>query len=163
MSGERHAVLLSGAGRYADPWHPFAETSARLAELLNECGYVVTTRTDVDEALAEGMTDAELLVVNIGLPRDGAAAPTADGRRGLAGYLDTGRPILAVHAAVTSLIDAPQWRRALGGTWIRGVSMHPPHGSARVRLAPHPLLNGMTDFELSDERYSFLRTAEGRI
>jgi hypothetical protein len=36
------ALLLSGVGRYADPWHPFAETSAALAGLLRKR---VTTST----------------------------------------------------------------------------------------------------------------------
>ena len=35
------AIILSGAGRYADPWHPYAETSARLAELAATAGYDV--------------------------------------------------------------------------------------------------------------------------
>lgn len=33
------ALILSGAGRYADPWHPYAETSARLASLVAEAGF----------------------------------------------------------------------------------------------------------------------------
>ena len=34
-------LLLSGAGRFADPWHPFAQTSERLAGLLTELGHRV--------------------------------------------------------------------------------------------------------------------------
>ena len=32
------AVVISGAGRYADPWHDFAGTSAQLAAELAELG-----------------------------------------------------------------------------------------------------------------------------
>ena len=31
-------LIISGAGDYADSWHPFAETSARLAELIGSLG-----------------------------------------------------------------------------------------------------------------------------
>jgi hypothetical protein len=81
---EPQALLLSGTGRYADPWHPFAETSAALAGLLREQGFGVEMADDVDAALArlaapDGPADADLpdlLVVNVGLPRDGRPALT---------------------------------------------------------------------------------------
>ena len=53
------ALLLSGVGRYADPWHPFAATSAALAGLLGEAGFSVELAEDVDAALA-GMAAPDL-------------------------------------------------------------------------------------------------------
>ncbi|WP_460573480.1 ThuA domain-containing protein [Humibacter soli] len=46
-------TVISGSGRYADPWHPFAETSERIAGILEDAGHDVTISGDVDARLAE--------------------------------------------------------------------------------------------------------------
>ena len=163
------ALLLSGVGRYADPWHPFAETSAALASLLREAGFDVVIPADVDGALEELAGTAEtglpeLLVVNVGLPRDGHQSPgTPVAAAGLVRWLGSGRPMLVSHSSSTSFVDSPEWERGLGGRWVRGTSMHPEYGPATVRIRPDsgPLVAGVQDFTLPDERYSWLRTAPG--
>lgn len=155
-------MLLSGSGRYADPWHPFAETSAAVASLLEEHGIAVETADDVDATL-ESFQDAsawpDLLVVNVGLPRDGGTSPGTDAARaGLDAWAASGRPLLALHSSSTSFVDSESWELVLGGRWVRGVSMHPPYGDARVLLeGSFPV--GLSDFTLDDERYSWLRTS----
>ena len=167
------ALLLSGTGRYADPWHPFAETSGALAGLLREAGFGVDMADDVDAALAGlvapggraqgGAAGApDLLVVNVGLPRDDLPSPgTPDASAGLRRWLAGGRPMLVSHVSSTSFLDSPEWAEALGGRWIRGTSMHPEYGPAAIHVHPEtgPLVEGITDFELLDERYSYLQTA----
>ena len=163
------ALLLSGVGRYADPWHPFAETSTALAGLLRETGYDVDLPTDVDAALA-GLARADeadlpdLLVVNAGLPRDGRPSPeTPEAAAGLTRWLNSARPLLASHVSATSFVDLPEWEAGLGGCWVRGQSMHPEYGPAAIHTLPDsgPLVVGIPDFKLLDERYSWLRTAPG--
>ena len=161
------ALLLSGTGRYADPWHPFAETSAALASLLREAGAEVEVADDVDTAL-EGLGTSQpgpdLLVVNVGLPRDGGTSPgTAAATRGLESWVAGGGPLLACHVSSTSFVDTPVWEQALGGSWVRGTTMHPDYGPAHVLMDPRsgPLAAGIPDFELPDERYSWLRTLPG--
>jgi hypothetical protein len=158
------ALLLSGAGRYADPWHPFGETSEALAGLLREAGFGVDIADDVDTALAglaaPGLPD--LLVVNVGLPRDGQPSPgTPDASAGLRRWLADGRPLLVSHVSSTSFLDSPEWPDALGGRWVRGTSMHPEYGPAAIHVLPDSgaLVKGIPDFELLDERYSYLQTA----
>ena len=157
------ALFLSGTGRYADPWHPFAETTAALQSLLREAGFEVQTADDVDSALAGLETEAawpDLLAVNVGLPRDGGASPgTAAAARGLEAWVAGGRPLLASHVSSTSFVDSPAWEEALGGRWVRGTSMHPDYGSARILVdrASGPVAVGIADFDLPDERYSWLR------
>jgi type 1 glutamine amidotransferase len=160
------ALVLSGGGRYADPWHPFAETSAALAGILAEAGFGVETADDVDAALADlarpGLPD--LLVVNVGLPRDGNPSPgTPEAAAGLRRWLAAGRPILVSHVSSTSFLDSPEWEDALGGRWIRGTSMHPEYGPAAIHVVPESgaLVAGIGGFELMDERYSYLQTAPG--
>ena len=184
------ALLLSGTGRYADPWHPFAETSEALAGLLREAGFGVEIADDVDAALAglaapggtaqggtahsgpaprgpahrgpAGTGLPDLLVVNVGLPRDGLPSPgTPDASAGLRRWLADGRSMLVSHVSSTSFLDSPEWADALGGRWIRGTSMHPEYGPAAIHVHPEtgPLVEGIPDFELLDERYSYLQTA----
>lgn len=177
------ALLLSGVGRYSDPWHPFTETSAALAGLLREAGFGVEMADDVDAALAglvtPGVREAagdqrapgvagtdlpDLLVVNVGLPRDERPSPgTAEAAAGLVSWLAAGRPLLVSHVSSTSFLDSPEWAAAMGGRWIRGTSMHPEYGPSAIHIVPEsgPLVGGIGDFELMDERYSYLQTSPG--
>lgn len=183
MTAERlkgpSALLLSGTGRYADPWHPFGETSEALAGLLREAGFGVDIADDVDTALARlaapggtahggtahggaaGTGLPDLLVVNVGLPRDDRPSPgTPEAAAGLRRWLADGRPLLVSHVSSTSFLDSPEWQEALGGRWVRGTSMHPEYGPAAIRVVPESgaLVKGIPDFELLDERYSYLQT-----
>lgn len=156
------ALLLSGTGRYSDPWHPFAETSAALAELLQRSGLTVETADDVDSALQSLQDRAawpDLLVVNIGLPRDGGTSPgTEAASAGLDACISGGRPLLALHSSSTSFADSGSWEKAIGGRWVQGVTMHPEYGPAQIRLeGSFPA--GVPDFTVDDERYSWLRTS----
>jgi type 1 glutamine amidotransferase len=169
-----HALLLSGSGRYADPWHPFAVTSERIAEVLDAAGIATTVTEDVDGALAAlPRTAPPLLVVNIGAPDapypDGAepdpVASTVDAasRAGLLAHLAAGRPLLALHVSSTSLPFVPEWEGILGGIWVRGTTMHPDYGRAHIHVETdaHPIVAGVHDFDVDDERYAFLRVAPG--
>src|SRR5699024_2625652 len=58
------ALVISGVGRYADPWHDFAGTSQRLAELLGGMGLDAEVATlGTEEPPADPV---DLLVVNAG-------------------------------------------------------------------------------------------------
>lgn len=160
------AIILSGSGRYADPWHPYPDTTERLAAIVGEAGFDVEVRDDVDAALATLGDDVRLLVVNAGDPDsplpDGVDAAASDGAAvddtALAAAVDRGIGILAVHSAASSLRDHPTFHRALGGRWEDDVSWHPPFGEARVHLiGNHPIREGLEDFTLEDERYTGLR------
>lgn len=156
------ALLLSGTGRYADPWHPFAETSAAVAELLEGHAISVTRADEVDATLETFRDPAmwpDLLVVNVGLPRDGGSSPgTENAMAGLDAFIDGGRPLLALHSSSTSFTESGAWEAALGGRWVRDVSMHPEYGPAHI-LLDGSFPAGVPDFTVDDERYSWLRTS----
>lgn len=160
-----NTLLLSGGGRYSDPWHPFSETSRALASILKDAGQITQVRDDVDEALADLVATRvlpDLVVVNVGLPRDGHASPSSGApSRGLQRILDSQIPLLAMHSSSTSFADSAEWEDLVGGRWIRGTSMHPRYGPASVRLTEvsHPITAESHDFLLDDERYSFLRVS----
>lgn len=162
------AIILSGAGRYADPWHRFAETSAALAGIVGSAGYRVEVSDDLLGGLAD-LGDADLLIVNAGdpanpgpadapkppAPRDDAIAAAA---AGFDAALERGIGVLAVHAAAATLPELPGWHRALGGRWLSEVSWHPEIGEARVHITgSHVIADELGDFAVFDERYTGLR------
>ena len=167
------AIILSGSGRYSDPWHPFAETSAALAELVQAAGFSVEIADDIDPALARLDESVGLLVVNAGDPH-GDSAPTDAaaesehlrpdasvidaGDAALAAALDRGIGILAMHRAAASLRDHPAFERVLGARWVDDVSWHPPIGEAAVHVVGnHRIAEGLDDFTAVDERYTGFR------
>ena len=155
------AMILSGAGRYADPWHAFADTSSRLAGLLEGEGLTVEVRDDVDDALSGALDDVDLLVINLGDP--GLTGPEPDSAvqaaAGLHRYIERGGPVLALHTSASTFPKNPEWEAILGGRWVRKLSMHPEFGHSRVQVYPerHTIVSGTHDFMVDDELYSYLR------
>src|SRR5699024_3658224 len=153
------AVVISGAGRYADPWHDFAGTSQRLAELLGDQGLeaeVATLGTDDPPA-----GPVELLVVNAGggsTPRE--VEDTAADRRAeeLAAWARHAAPartrVLATHTSAHTFYDDAGWVELLGGRWIPGISWHPPMAPTTVQVTSvaHPITAGMNSLAVTDER-----------
>ncbi|MCU1474631.1 ThuA domain-containing protein [Amnibacterium sp.] len=161
MTGERvRATVVSGGGRFADPWHDFPETSRRLGEVAAEAGFDVAVIDDVPAALARA---AALLILDVGRPSESDAVEDAVVRAALLAAHERGAGILAMHAAVMSFPAVPEWEAIAGGVWVDGVSMHPPYGEARVRVTDtaHPITAGVADFALNDERYTALRIDPG--
>ena len=151
------SLILSGGGEYRDPWHPFAATSERLAGLLGSLGHEV----EVSELVADRVADLrgwDLVVVNA------AAGPEADtsvAAAGLRAALDRGVGVLAVHVGACTLLRLPEWESVTGAVWVSGRSTHPKVGPSRIITYPgrHPICAPVTDFDIVDERYTYLRTA----
>jgi len=148
------AVIASGSGRYADPWHPYAETSPLLAEILETAGFDVLVDDDVDRALA-GLGGVDLLVVNAGDPwrSDEPGSAPAVSVAGFASALERGIGVIGVHAALASLRDYPEWAPAIGAVWLPGSSWHPPRGTVTVHGLTLPDGTAVEDLEVDDERY----------
>lgn len=149
-------VVVSGEGRYADPWHDFVGTSARVAELLGELGLTTQVRgTDSPPVPA-----ARLLVVNTGgggnPPTTERAAAADAWREAVLDHAAGGRPVLALHTACNTFTESPAWAQITGGRWVVGTSMHPPYGPARVQVTggDHPITRDLgTGLDIVDERY----------
>ncbi|WP_081815230.1 ThuA domain-containing protein [Leifsonia aquatica] len=153
---------MSGRRRYADPWHPFEETSAKLSEILRTFGLRTSVADDVDQALGDlASIRPDLLVLNIGNPLTGADERVlARGRDGLLSYVNSGGPILAMHSTSTSLRHIREFPGILGGLWVRGTTYHPPYGRVVLHLADCAGRN-LDDFVTTDEAYSNLATLPG--
>ena len=157
-------LVISGSGAYVDQWHDFPTTSARVAAVIEGLGHSVRLTEDVEPALTSPGA-ARLLVLNLGEP----AAPrpaeaVAAARAGLDSYLAAGGALLGMHSSVIALSAVPEWRGILGGSWVRGRSMHPPQSEARVERAAgaeHPIVDALPAFTAFDERYSHLEIDPG--
>ncbi|WP_457101686.1 ThuA domain-containing protein [Microbacterium sp. P5_E9] len=153
-------LIVSGAGEYSDPWHPFPDTSERLVGILGS-RYDVTLTADVAAVLADLTADVwDIVVLNFGsnareLPTDTACVD------GILRYVSAGGALLASHVVATAFPADPRWEEILGGRWVRGATMHPPQGNAEIHILPtgHPVTDGLDDFVLVDERYSYLRVS----
>ena len=153
------ALIASGTGRYADPWHPFTRTSPLIADVLSEAGFDTTIDDDVDRAM-RSLTDVDLLVVNAGDPwraEQPGATPSDESIQGFAAAIERGIGVLAFHCAVASLRDYPQWAPAIGVIWVPGLSFHPPFGQTEVTGTGMPDGSPVDDFALEDERYCHLQ------
>ncbi len=154
-------LLLSGAGRFADPWHPFRETSAALSELLRVRGCVVRLEEDADAGLASlaGGTLPSLLVLNIG--GQGPDRLTEAATEALVAALESGLPTMLVHSTLTAFPDWPLWREIAGGGWTRGTTYHPDYAPAEaLAVETHPVSTGLDRLMICDERYTALWLAE---
>lgn len=151
------ALVVGGAGPYADDWHPFADTTACLAETITATGLSVQVSEDVEGSLLS-LADHRLVVINIGNPRP----PRPESimlqiQAALLAHLEDGGGLLGLHVSATSFTSMPRWREILGGRWVRGTTMHPPLDLARIRLhAGHPVVGDLEEIEVQDERYSYL-------
>lgn len=147
---DRPALLITGVGAHADPWHGLAATGRALASVLEE--RMPVRRIDTDEvAGGAALTDAALIVVNISgdLATDAAAASAV--LDPLLEAVASGIPLLAVHSSSLAFRDDPRWAELLGGRWVPGVTMHPQIGWSLVQpTAP------LAPFRVYDERYSHL-------
>lgn len=149
------ALVVSGAGRYADPWHPFDRTSPRIVSILSDAGFETSLSTDIDGAMTtlEGIS---LLVVNAGDPwrsETGTPAPTDAARAGFSEALERGIGVVAVHCAVASMRDYPDWFAAIGGMWVPGLSFHPPASETTISTT----VPGLKSFDVLDECYCRLQ------
>ena len=160
FAGVAEVLIISGAGDYCDPWHGFDETSRRLAEIVAGLGHQVTVSDAVEQALAEP-GEPDLIVVNIGNPREARPQSRIDAaERGLNRHLQRGGALLGVHVSATSMTSMSKWSTMLGGHWVRDRTMHPKQDlfNVVVHSDAHPIVRGLTDFTVFDERYSYLHT-----
>lgn len=161
----KRAAILSGAGRTADPWHPYLETSEMIADIARGSGFDVEIMSNPIDGLAGLDASIDLIIVNAGdpdgpmpdeQPNPGPPLPEtlAAADRAFSSALRRGTGILALHSAAATLRELPAYREAIGGQWIRGVSSHPPIASTTVHLVgDHPIRGSRSDFSIVDERY----------
>ncbi len=169
-------LVLTGGSPHA---HDFDAIGDALSEVAAADGYVVE-RTDHPDAAAERLTDTgppiDALLVDAlfwrmlgdayATWRDdwGYTAPTAT-RDALAGFVERGGGLVAMHTTPICFDDWPGWGDIVGGGWHWGVSAHPPAGPVRAEVvADHPVTAGVpAHLELVDEVYGDLDLRPGLV
>jgi hypothetical protein len=149
------AWVVSGGGRFSDPWHSFAQTSAALTAVLRDRGLAVEVSDDADVSLAGLGTRPRpsLLVLNIGWYGPDRFVEAAT--EGLVAALHSGLPTLLLHSTLTAFPDWPLWHEIAGGGWTRGKTYHPAYGPGVALAAPdHSLTAGLDRLAIEDERYT---------
>ena len=164
----RNVILADGYD------HDLPANAGRVADIRAGVGFESSVRPDFEAALGElDELRPDLLTVYVlrwrmlaarfeEARRHGEAYTLPDaGRRAIVSHLARGGGVLALHCAVISFDDWPEWREILGGAWNWERSGHQELGPAlvEVRVPEHPLVAGLDDFELVDEIYSFLDVA----
>jgi hypothetical protein len=140
-------VIFTGLSRYQDPWHPVAETSAEIAQVVRGLGLEPEMRTDESPDALADLTGVDLLIVNSGgggpdnpITYDAAWQPSFDS---VAAYAASGSAILAVHSSANGFPEWPAWGDIIGTRWIPGTSGHPEISLAVFEADPsaitHPV------------------------
>ncbi|MGB3307092.1 MAG: ThuA domain-containing protein [Thermomicrobiales bacterium] len=157
----KSAIILTGSDRYASKWHDHAATSQRVAEILREIGFDARLR-GTHPRVFDQLAGADLVVVDAGKGTPGPDdAPQADwdaAHEKLRAHVAGGGALLALHNSPSAFDDLPEWTTWLGGAWVNGTTMHPPIADSRVKIntGAHPIVDGMDDFDVYDEMYSYM-------
>ena len=133
-----------------------AATSERIAQVLTALAHHV----EISELVADRVADLrgwDLIVVNAA---SGPEADTSAAQAGLTAALERGLGVLAIHVGACTLLRLPAWETVTGAAWTTS-SMHPKAGPGRIITYPgrHPICAPVADFDITDERYAYLRTA----
>jgi type 1 glutamine amidotransferase len=160
-------LILSGG-----PFHNFDTTSRVVAEILALEGISSDITDDVETGLAAA---ASYDIVTLNLLRWRMLEPWFDEERGrwamslstagrdaFEAHLARGRGLLALHTATVCFDDWTSWGDLVGAHWDWERSSHPPPrpSTIRVRTGEHPIVDGVSDFEVVDEIYSYLNCRE---
>ncbi len=171
-------TIFTGLSRYADPWHPVAETSTEIAHVVRSLGLDVDLRTDQDPRALADLSGTDLLIVNSGggdpkqpIAYDPVWQPSFDA---VAAHVAAGGALLAVHNAAIAFPEWPGWADLIGASWTRGTSGHPEISLAVFEAdrgaVDHPVFSGLSPIAgvtdrpslvCYDERYWRLHTHEG--
>lgn len=160
----RNLILTGG------PYHPFEQTSRYLASLLGDGGIECETTEDVETGLSR-LESFDLLTLNLlhfrmlherfEQPEREAWARSLspEAQSAMVEHLGRGRGIIAMHTASVCFDDWPEWGEILGARWDWERSSHnaePRPSKITVCPASHPIVRGLSDFEVTDEIYTFL-------
>ena len=156
-------LILSGG-----IFHDFSASSSALADVLKPLGMASRVEPDIERGLASLLDEpVELLTFNalrwemVGEKYDAyrdewAMSLSPDGREAIVNHLRQGGALLGLHTASICFSDWPLWGDILGGSWQWGASWHPAPEQIRLTPTAHPLMRGISVFEVVDELYTEL-------
>lgn len=164
----RNLILSGGVA------HDYSRTSRILADMLMEVGIDSEIHENFLAVENGSLLEFDMLTLNCvrwtcSQPQVHPSWPekwhfelSSAAREGFSAFLEQGKALLALHAAVICFDDWPEYRNILGGWWEWGSSAHTEIGEhpVHVRTARHPITDGMSDFIITDELYLHLNVID---
>lgn len=134
-------------------FHPANEQAATIIDWL---GPDFACHTAESLAAFEHLEECDLLVLmgQHWTGWEGRYRPPSDAhRRNFEKYIQSGRPVLSSHAAIASYDDWPRFAELIGFGlhWVSAKPTPIDRYSVEVRAPEHPILQGVSNFHLTDE------------
>ena len=102
---------------------------------------------------------------------DFAQTMSAEARADFLRLLERGKGLVFLHHSICGHYEWPEYERIVGGAWINtertidgrvyAPSQYAPNQQVAVHLCPHPVTQGLQDFEMVEETYKSLYIAPG--
>ena len=155
------ALILSGGVA-----HDYAVTSPMLATILQHGGITAEITERLHDLTEARLHDFDVLILNCvrwsaewSDGPDGVYRFGDDARRNVIDFLESGKGLVALHAATINFDDWPAYRDILGGCWEWEHAGHGPYQPGwmmHIVDRAHPITQGIDDFEIHDELYHTL-------
>jgi type 1 glutamine amidotransferase len=140
------------------PGHRWRETAPVLASILREDPRLEVTVIESPAVLGSPLLEHfDAVVVHFKNYHD--RMPTDQAQcAGLESYVRSGGGLIVAHFGCGAFQEWNGFVKLVGRIWNPSLRGHDPYGSFVVRIVDddHPVTNGMTDFETTDELYTCL-------
>lgn len=139
--------------------HPANKQALHIIEWLGE-DYNCHTAESL--AAFEHLNECDLLVLMgqhwTGLESE-YRSPSEAHRRNFEKYVQSGKPLLAAHAGISSYDDWPRFGELVGFAWLWNSTASSPLGDYNIHVinTGHPIVRGINDFTIHDELFYDIR------
>ena len=147
-------LLLTG-----DNNHKWRETTPQLRSILEDNGrFEVRVTEEKGVVETDAMKRYDVLLLNYNRKERWPAKE----EQALLDYVRGGKGLVVIHAANNAFPGWDEYDRMIGGAW-RATASHDNYGPFRVTLKhkDHPVLQGLDDFDTTDELYFGLTMQSG--
>jgi len=140
-AGKARVLFMVGG-----PFHDNPDLYPILQKKLEDTGqFSVTLSRDLDQFKAENINNYDLVVIYCTQLR-----LTKEQESGLVGFVEAGKGLVGIHCATDTFKDSDAYWKLVGGRFRT-------HGNETFKVnvtgKSHPIVKGMSGFEISDETY----------
>ncbi len=140
-AGKSNVLFLVGG-----PFHDQPELYPILQKKLEDTGdFTVTVSKDLDQLKTENIKNYDLLIMYTT-----RLDPTKEQEEGLVKFVEGGKGFVGIHCATDTFRESDAYWKLVGGRFRT-------HGNETFRVnitgKSHPIVKGMSGFEISDETY----------
>ena len=144
------ALILANSDQY----HPLETLGEMMADWLKDSGGYSVTLSKDRSVITEKLNQYDLLILAATTNKLSPAEENA-----IASFVEGGKKLMAIHSATVLDPDNVKFIEMIGGRFIH----HSPYHEFTVKVIKpeHPIVNGVTDFEITDELYVLDREPAG--